>query len=40
MLSRNLSNNVSKASAIEFAHDATAQKIGQGTCAVGIENSM
>ena len=39
-LRSNLSNNISKASAIEFAHKAPAQGIGQSTSTVGIEQSM
>ena len=39
-LSRNLSNDISKASAIEFAHNAPVQRIGQNTPTVGIEQSM
>ena len=39
-LTRNLSNNISKASAIEFAHNTPAPNIGQSTSTVGIENSI
>ena len=39
-LSWNLSNDISKASAIEFAHNAPAQGIGQSMSTVGIDQSM
>jgi conjugative relaxase-like TrwC/TraI family protein len=39
-LSRNLSNDVSKASAIEFAYNAPAQNMGLHTSAVGIDQSI
>ena len=39
-LARNLSNDISKASAIEFAHNAPSLNIGQSTSTVGIDQSM
>lgn len=37
-LSRNLSNDISKASAIEFTHNAPSLNIGQSTSTVGIDH--
>ena len=40
ILTRNLSNDISKASAIEFAHDAPSLNIGQSTSTGGIDYSI
>lgn len=39
-LTRSLSNDVSKATAIEFAHSTPSLSIGQNTSTVGIALSM